>query len=791
MKTKYNACHFTLSSLTDLPTIMPANFFIGLKTQYICEALLKKVSSCFLVLLLGILIHTNKTVAQSSPETNADKYKKNETSLLSVKEVCSKYPERVQILFNALNLDYPGLNSVKKAAAEKNWAGACNELVNYYRNSKSASWLRLNKIPLTAKRESQGDSVISDIFTFQSVSGKHPRLANGQLDWQNKGPNNDIEWTYFLNRHFFYSQLLRAYKTTGNEVYPQSFSNLVSDWVISNPFPKEGKKTTNPAWRLLEAGLRMGEVWPGAFYNLQSSEGFSTAARILMLSSLPDHADYLLKNHGRQHNHAAMELNGLNQIALCWPEFKDADTWHNHAIAKMMEELELEVYADGVQKELTNHYHNVALANFESFKDNTEAAKKPLPEKFIKTIEAMYNYSAYALRPDGKGLLNNDSDLNDERNLITRESEEMNRSDWKYIASNGKEGKKPAGTPSVFFPWAGHMFMRNGWDANSQWSFFDVGPWGLAHQQNDKLHFSLFANGQDLLVDAGRLYYKPDDWRLYFNLSKSHNVILVDGKGQNQIPPGTVEKPLPVVQTIQPEFDFCMATFDGGFGDRWDYSRPFQYHNATDTIPAKHTRAVIYLKDEFWVVVDKIDIDKARKITPLWHFNPTCEVKIENNNIVTTNAGRGNLRIIPVSDFNWNIKLIKGQEKPEIQGWYSEHYNKKEANFCAQYNANLQKSSVFAWVMLPAVGEVPHVKTELLASSEEVTRMKITVPDKAPVEIAVRINSKGSVNLSNGLTLDGACAILREGKAPLVAEGKIKDKTGRTVKESFMKVLSK
>ncbi|RPD43007.1 alginate lyase family protein [Chitinophaga barathri] len=715
-----------------------------------------------------------------------------EIPAISIEEICAKYPERIQRLFSSLNLDYAGLSQVKAAVKKNDMAGACRELVKYYRAAKSGSWLRMKNVPASAARSPQGDSILADIFTFQSVSGKQARLPNNYLDWYHLGPTNDQEWAFFINRHFFYAPLLKAYKATGNEDYVAKFSSLVADWVISNPIPANLKKNNTPPWRLLEAGLRMGEVWPFAFYNLQLCDKFSDATRILMLSSLTDHANYIKSQHGKQHNHVAMELNGLCMVALAWPEFKDAPGWYDHAVQKMVEELTLEVYPDGTQKELTNHYHNVALVNFEGFMTNSEKAGKKLPDAFIKTIESMYDYDAGVLRPDGFALLNNDSDLNDDRPFLIRAANRMEREDWKYVATNGRQGKMPKRPASVFYPYAGHMVMRNGWTNNAHWSFFDAGPWGLSHQHNDKLHFSLFANGQDLLVDAGRMYYKRDEWRTYFNLARSHNTILVDGMGQNQEPPGTVNAPLPVVQSIQPGFDFCMATFKGGFGDKWDFAGgSWQYHTTTDNIPVEHTRAVIYIKNKFWVVVDRMKVDQQRKISPLWHFNPTCEVKMEGNSIVTTNAGRGNLRITPVSAIKWDVNLIKGREKPEIQGWYSESYNKVEPNYCAQYDANIKQSSTFAWVMLPGVGKIPSIKTEVLPSPEGTMRMKIFIPGQSAVEIAVRTDGEEAVKLSNGLILEGACAVLSAGKAPWVAEGRIKDPTGKTVAESFTGIKTK
>ena len=184
-----------------------------------------------------------------------------------------------------------------------------------------------------------------------------------------------------------------------------------------------------------------------------------------------------------------------------------------------------------------------------------------------------------------------------------------------------------------------------------------------------------------------------------------------------------------------------------------------------------------------------MDIDSPREITPLWHFNPSCEVKIENNSIVTNNAGKGNLRITPVSKIPWKVNLVKGQEKPHIQGWYSEYYNKKKTNYCALYTSKIQKSSTLAWVLLPVMDKIPNVKTEVLPSPEGVFRMRIIVPDISPIEIAVRISGEGGVSLSDGYVLDGSCAIIQKGKTPLVAEGMIMDKTGKIVGKSFMDIL--
>jgi hypothetical protein len=181
-----------------------------------------------------------------------------------------------------------------------------------------------------------------------------------------------------------------------------------------------------------------------------------------------------------------MEISALATIATNFPEFKLSNEWLDYSVATMAESMKGQVYPDGVQTELTSHYHNVALANFVLFKEICDRANKPLPDFFNQTIETMYSYIAHAIRPDGFRILNNDGDRGSDRELVLEAAKKFNKKDWAYIASNGKTGSKPSDGPSYFFPWAGQLISRSGFEVQAHWSFFDVGPWGSGHQHNDK-----------------------------------------------------------------------------------------------------------------------------------------------------------------------------------------------------------------------------------------------------------------------------------------------------------------
>jgi hypothetical protein len=333
------------------------------------------------------------------------------------------------------------------------------------------------------------------------------------------------------------------------------------------------------------------------------------------------------------------------------------------------------------------------------------------------------------MRPDGHQPLNNDSDREDLRPRVLKAAEKFDRPDWQWVATNGEAGQSPDSLPSVVFPWAGIHVMRNGWDDQAHWTFFDSGPFGTGHQHADKLHLSVAAYGKDLLVDGGRYTHQnyfsfdPTIWRGYFRSSFSHNVILVDGKGQNGGPVRT-DTPLKAGHdyTHQPTFDYARGTFTDGY----------------EGVPGKttHTRSVLYLRDKYWVVLDQFDTDRPRTLQALWHYAPTCRVVLVQNEAVSTNPDEGNLRIVPVGEVAWQADIISGQEEPFIQGWYSAEYGTKEPNPTVVYTTNIQGPATFAWILRPADGTVPTVRASLQSSEDEI-RITVTEEGQSPVTITL------------------------------------------------------
>ncbi|WP_171974624.1 alginate lyase family protein [Leptolyngbya sp. 'hensonii'] len=682
------------------------------------------------------------------------------TPAVTLPELCQRFPHQIQSLFRKLDLQAAGLERVRAAVAERNWVSACEALLHYYETDDRPNRLRLLGNRHLIYEPLLPDAILADTCTFQQSLDVIPRCADGRLNWAHQGPHQDREWAWFLNRHYQLLALFHAYQQTGDTRYIDCLNATLLDWVISSRSkPEQGWAQ----WRGREVALRVIH-WASLFYGLPTE--LAPAVRLLLLNSLLDHAAYLRYLHRWGGNWLTREMSGLATIALCWPEFKQAQSWLDYAMGQFCQQLDQQIYPDGVHKELTSHYHRIVLNDLQNVANLLMVAGRPVPSFLEQRIEQMLTYLAYSASPDGKALLNNDSDHDDNREFIQQAAITWERPDWTYIVTHGQEGCPPDRLPSIAFLWAGQVISRSDWEEQAHWSCFDIGPSGINyHIHHDKLHLSLSAYDRHFLVDSGRYSYQRNPFWHYFRGSSSHNVILVDGKGQGEDCWEQAE-PLTDQVTLTPDFDFAWGRFDGLF--------PGLMGTVT------HTRSVVYLRHRYWVVVDWITSDLPRTIQALWHFHPTCTVVPDRESVKTIDGEQGNLRVTPVTPFPWQVNLVCGQREP-VQGWWSREYNHLEANCTAIYSASIQGSTAFAWIFYPAVGEVPLIQAELLSVTPTSIRLLIWEPDQSTTEFALGLDRETCIRLSQHLTLQGRCAILRAGYPPLVAQGFLTDGTGHRV----------
>jgi len=370
-----------------------------------------------------------------------------------------------------------------------------------------------------------------------------------EIDWLDNptyAPDRefDKEWSMGFLRMPWWDDLGAAYWATGEEKYAEEFVRQFRDFVGKHPIPVERTRGSShplkyavPEWRTLEIGIRLSGSWTNAFFHFLSSPSMDDGDVCEMLKSfweMGHHLEHYSSVREMSINWLVFETRGLHTVAVLFPEFADAAGWLTLSEERLTSELTKQVYPDGVQWELAPGYGAGVLKAFRRAHQLGALNGRPMPDRYVATLEKMYDYFAYS-SVDGQMAAFGDSGHNSVRSLLSDGFEDFpKRTDFQCIATNGREGAVPLDTRRAF-SYAGHYVMRSGWASDQRFMIVDAGPFGTAHQHEDALNFELSAYGERLITDPGTYRYNYDSpWRMFMVSSLAHNTLAVDHLGQRR-----------------------------------------------------------------------------------------------------------------------------------------------------------------------------------------------------------------------------------------------------------------
>ncbi len=579
--------------------------------------------------------------------------------------------------FQVLNLDYPGLETVQGYVEKGNYSAAKRSFVEHIKSRTNPKWFFdwRDYSPLDDKiKKSSYALYYADRHVNNELYAHNSWYKYGDtIDWTADHSNDHYdEWVFQLNRHYCWLYLAEAYWATGNEQYAKAFVRQLNSWIDQCKVPERNWNRVGSVWRSLDAGLRVQKNWPDAFFRFLQSSSFDDETIIKMIKSFYNHAIHL-RNHSTSHNWLAVEMNGLYVIGGLFPEFKEAEDWRSFAVSKLYEQ-ELEMfYPDGAQVELAPFYHSLSVSSIVAVYRFARLNGYNLPEEFVNRLENAYDCFVKLRMPDGKMPSINDSQWIDSKDFLS-EADDLfpERKDFVFFATEGTEGTVPSYT-STWMPWAGWYVMRSGWEKDAFYAFFEVGPYGAGHQHEDKLSFILYAYGQRLITECGYYSYDQSVWRKYSLSSRGHNVSSVDGKEQNRRGVTDREKltnsknnggirystdPLPNIWVSKKEYDIGEGFYADGFGEESDST-------------VTHHRTLKFVKNKYWIVNDEFTpSDTLNHTYDTWfHLNtPSYRVNTTLGAVYSDANNTANIAIIELSGQS-TVKVVCGQEKPEIRGW--------------------------------------------------------------------------------------------------------------------------
>ena len=601
------------------------------------------------------------------------------------------------------------IENVRLAHAESGLQAAQDALIEHYAARVQTEWLGcpdlIFDLDLPVARMSQDEIhhhaekfLRGDLFTNAQQPKHQP---NGIPDWR-FNPTTDMAWLRRLHRHQWWPLWGQAYAQTKDERYAQAFVDQLTDWIANCP-PPARKDERHPQWRLMEVGQRMVVSWIPAFGLFYASPAFTTEAKMRMLRAIYDHARFLSLFQTNR-NHLLRESNGLAYVATYFPEFQMAKQWQQVAFERLDQELGEQINQDGTHIEVSTGYQWLVTDEFEDTYDLLQTHGLSLPhEDLAGQLRKMYRVLVHLTRPDGSFPQLNDGFLHWSHEDLATAGSKFGWADLRYVGTQGKEGVAPE-KKSIAFENAGLYIMRSEWSQDANYLLFDAGPFGGPHGHEDKLSIEVAAFGQPFLVDSGSFTYDPKNcFRTYFVDSRSHNTVLVDGKSQVRrwtpanLHPQLEEKSDAIWQSTD-DFDYVAASYREGYGE-YAMRKPAEAKVASDVV---HTRRVLFVKPDYWVVIDELSGVEAHEYQLLFHTQPgvTLSTGSEQRTILTSTLGNARLALIPARPELLAREEKMGEEDP-VQGWYSAGYNQKQPATTIIYRSPNTSSFLFATLLYP------------------------------------------------------------------------------------------
>lgn len=426
-----------------------------------------------------------------------------------------------------------------------------------------------------------------------------------------------------INRHQHFFVLGRAFQVTGNTAYAEHFAEQLSSWMDTNP-PKRG---VNWASSLEVAYRSIAWLWALELFRESPALTPEILSRALKhLYANGRHLERYLSTYFSPNTHLTGEALGLLYLGVLLPEFRRSATWRELGWEILERHLPRQVYEDGVYFEQATYYHRYTADIYLHAVMLAHMHGMPIRPSMTERLDAAVGHLADLTRADGTIPIIGDDDggrlvvletrpFADVRAVLGVAARVLVHPEYATVAGPPTEEvvwmlgptgahapvteKTPAHTSKLFAE-GGYAVMRDGWGSHANHAVIDAGPLGTmncGHAHSDALSIELFAGGCPVLVDPGTFTYTVSpELRDRFRHSAAHNTLTVDGESAS---------------TPNGAFSWAHRT-DARVEQWWTGSRLDRFvgsHGGFQRLadPVVHRRAVLFMRGEYWVIVDSVE----------------------------------------------------------------------------------------------------------------------------------------------------------------------------------------
>lgn len=525
----------------------------------------------------------------------------------------------------------------------------------------------------------------------------------------------DIKVPWDFNKHLHFFDIARAYILTGDEKYPREFKSQIESWWNQNPFSR------NLAWMEPLIVAQRALSWLFAMRFLIHSPVIDEEFYIRFMASLYNHLQWIQLQYeidDRSTNHLIGNIAGVLAITSFFPGFDISAQSEKRALELIAEQLQKQIYPDGVHYEQSVSYHRYVLEFLLSILLIFTCTRKEIPESIKEKTEKMAEYLMHMLSPDGQAHLISDADgarvfrfgtceINNYRphlalsaalfsnpHLAHQAAGDTEILVWALGPDAGLPERKIPEGGSKWFPNGGMVVMRSDWSPQAALLTFDCGNIGLGytdelphgtHGHDDLLSITVSSCGRQILADKGSGSYTGNvTIHEALRLSMGHNTLSLSSPStelrdaaalkieSHSVPMG----PWVLGNRACPEGAVFLSCSEVEYASC--------SHNGYRRFPGAPlvTRSIFYFRPEIFIIVDLVRCthndgraDPARyaKVLVPFQFHPDAEVNYDKNGgSARIERARVQYAVTPVKA-EWKTFFYKGSNDP-FKGWYAKDY---------------------------------------------------------------------------------------------------------------------
>ena len=205
----------------------------------------------------------------------------------------------------------------------------------------------------------------------------------------------------------------------------------------------------------------------------------------------------------------------------------------------------------------------------------------------------------------------------------------------------------------------GYVIVRSDWAIPAQDAsmlFIQGGFFNPTHRDADDLSFEWFEHGRKILSDSGKYLVTDNEWRSYFDSTRAHNTVEVDGadyphnRGPDAVLYGSA------VEHIERSGDGIRIILEVEH----------------ESLKVGHRREISYRPGQQLVVEDTMRSDAKRRYVQWHHLAREFELSGDAGHFqARDDEGAVDIGVASSCGERTTYEMVKGQTEPRIQGWAS------------------------------------------------------------------------------------------------------------------------